>query len=91
MGVQALAMQPPMSPGQLFREMVLGALVDQPQAGDAAEDDTDQPAFQTGKLSGPAKEKRMVAPKRYRGDWSVIGKEMYDTYGPPEKYGLDPS
>lgn len=82
-------MQPPMYPGELFREMVLGAIVAQPQE-DAEEDQQapqQQPYSAPHKPSPQIKDKRMVTPKRYRGDWTVIGKEMYDTYGPPEKYG----
>ena len=80
-------MQPPMFPGELFREMVLGALVAQPQ-GEEAEDEEVERTYETPKGTS-SKQMRMVAPKRYRGDWDRIGKEMYDTYGPPEKYGLE--
>lgn len=88
---QALALNPPMYPGVLFREMVLGALVAQPYEQEAAEDETDTAAevkeSSVSAVANASKSSRMVAPKRYRGDWERIGKEMYDTYGPPEKYG----
>lgn len=80
-----------MYPGVLFREMVLGALVAQPYEQEAAEDETDTAAevkeSSVSAVANASKSSRMVAPKRYRGDWERIGKEMYDTYGPPEKYG----
>ena len=84
--MQALAMQPPLYPGELFREMVLGAMVNQPPPEEAA-DDQEEVSVMPTQLPG-IKNMRMVAPKRYRGEWDRIGKEMYDTYGPPEKYGL---
>ena len=84
-----------MFPGKLFREMVLEALVAHPQGGfpDPQGDNGDPQQQELDPLGsvGDPKDKRMVAPKRYRGTWQDIGKEMYDTYGPPEKYNIEQS
>lgn len=85
-------LQPPMFPGKLFREMVLEALVAQPQEQQDGPASQDPAAYSPSyaKAASAIKDKRMVAPKRFRGDWSVVGREMYDTYGPPEKYNIEP-
>ena len=75
MSEQALAHQPSMFPGKLFREMVLEALVAQPQDGDALADEQgladSSPGFPSSTVVG-GRDKRNVAPKRYRQGFDCV-------------------